>query len=168
MFVALDGYGEWVTANLGFGNTAVAVLAVGLARAGFDEALAYVRGRVQGGKPLIAHHAVQVRIHRMFAQLEAIRAFSRAVWNLNSRVHPALAEYAYAAKTFCTETARAVIDEAVQLHGANGLTHAYLIEKLWRDARAMTIADGENSILNRVGGQILNETYPRAAVNTLG
>lgn len=167
MFVGTDTYGEWVVGNLGFGNTAVAVLALGLARAGFEEALAYVKSRVQGGKPLAEHHAVQVRIHRMFTQVEAIRAFTRAVWMTNARVYPALAEYAYAAKTFATETAKQVIDESVQLHGANGVTRAYLVEKLWRDARTMTIADGENSILNRIGGQILNDSFPRAVVNRI-
>jgi len=167
MFVGPDEYGDWVVGNLGFGNTAVAVLALGIARAAFEETLAYTKQRIQGGKALIEHHAVQVRVHRMFAQVEAIRAMTRAVWNVNARVYPPLSEYAYAAKTFCTETAKEVVDEGVQLHGANGVTKEYYIEKLWRDARTMTIADGENSILNRVGGQILNETYPRSAVNQI-
>jgi alkylation response protein AidB-like acyl-CoA dehydrogenase len=165
MFVEPDQYGDWVVGNLGFGNTAVAVLALGLARAGFEETLKYTKERIQGGKPLIEHHSVQVRVHRMFAQVEAIRAMTRAVWDVNARVYPPLSEYAYAAKTFCTEAAKQVIDEGVQLHGANGVTKAYYIEKLWRDARTMTIADGENSILNRVGGQILKDSYPRGEVN---
>ncbi|HJP34473.1 MAG TPA: acyl-CoA dehydrogenase family protein [Gammaproteobacteria bacterium] len=167
MFVEPAGYGDWVLGNLGFGNTAVAVLAVAIARAALDETLAYTKARIQGGKPLIEHHPVQVRVHRMFAQVEAIRAMSRAVWEVNARVYPPLSEYAYAAKTFCTEAAKDVVDEGVQLHGANGVTKEYYIEKLWRDARTMTIADGENSILNRMGGQILNETYPRSAVNQI-
>jgi len=167
MFVAPDTYGDWVINNLGFGNTAVALFGLGIARSAFEEALSYTRERVQGGKPLIEHHAVQTRIHRMFAQVEAIRAMSRAVWMTNTRVYPPLAEYAYAAKTFCTEAAKDVVDEAVQLHGAAGLTKEYYVEKLWRDVRTMTIADGENSILNRMGGQILNETYPRSSVNRI-
>lgn len=167
MFVSPDDYGEWVVNNLGFGNTAVALFALGMARSAFEETLTYTRERVQGGKPLIEHHAVQVRVHRMFAQLEAIRAMSRAVWMANARIYPPLPEYAYASKTFCTETAKNVVDEAVQLHGAAGVTKEYYVEKLWRDVRTMTIADGENSILNRMGGQILNETYPRSAVTRL-
>lgn len=168
MFVGPDEYGEWVAGNLGFGNTGVAVIALALARAAFEEALAYTRQRVQGGKPLIEHYSVKVRIHRMFAQVEALRAFSRAVWNLNMQIYPPLPEYALAAKTFCTETAREVVDEGLQLHGANGLTKEYYIEKLWRDARSLTIADGENLVLNRLGGDILKDTYPRASVNRIG
>ena len=167
MFVGPEEYGDWVVGNLGFGNTGMSVVALGLARAAFDETLAYAKERVQGGKPLIEHYAMKVRIHRMFAQVEAIRAMSRAVCELNARAYPPLAEYAYAAKTFCTETAREVIDEGVQIHGANGLTKEYFIEKLWRDSRALTIEDGENSVLNRLGGHILKDTYPRTSVNLL-
>jgi alkylation response protein AidB-like acyl-CoA dehydrogenase len=167
MFAGPGEYSEWVTANLGFGNTSVAVIALGLARAGFEETLAYAKERVQGGKRLIEHYSIKVRIHRMFALIEAIRAMSRAIWKLNSQVHPPLAEYAFAAKTFSTEAAKEVIEEGVQIHGANGLTKEYYIEKLWRDARSMTIADGENSVLNRLGGQILKDTYPRTSVNRI-
>lgn len=167
MFAGPEEYGDWVVGNLGFGNTGMSVVALGLARAAFDETLAYAKERVQGGKPLIEHYAMKVRIHRMFAQVEAIRAMSRAVCTLNARVYPPLAEYAYAAKTFCTETAREVIDEGVQIHGANGLTKEYFIEKLWRDSRALTIEDGENSVLNRLGGHILKDTYPRTSVNLI-
>lgn len=167
MFVGPDEYGEWVAGNLGFGNTGVAVIALATARAAFEEALSYTRQRVQGGRPLIDHYSVKVRLHRMFAQVEALRAFSRAVWCLNMRVYPPLPEYALAAKTFCTETAREVVDEALQLHGANGLTKEYYVEKLWRDSRSLTIADGENLVLNRLGGLILKDTYPRTSVNRI-
>jgi alkylation response protein AidB-like acyl-CoA dehydrogenase len=167
MFVGPDEYGEWVVGNLGFGNTAVAVIALANARAAFEETLDYAKQRVQGGRPLIEHYSIKVRIHRMFAHVEALRAMSRAIWNLNMRVYPPLPEYAYAAKTFCTETAKEVVEEGLQIHGANGLTKEYFIEKLWRDARSLTIADGENSVLNRLGGHVLKDTYPRTTVNQI-
>ena len=168
MFFTPDNYVEaGVKGNLGFGNTAMSVVAQGIARGAFEEAFAWARERVQGGKPLIEQYAMKIRIHRMFAKVEAIRAMSRAVWNLNMRVSPVVYEYAYAAKTFCTEAAREVAEEAIQIYGANGLTKEYYIEKLWRDSRALTIEDGENSVLNRLGGHILNETFPRRSVNQL-
>ncbi len=167
MFVGPEEYGDWVINNLGFGNTSVGVVALGIARAAFEETLAYAKERVQGGKPLIEHHSVQVRIHRMFAKVEAIRAMTRAVWEVNARAYPPLSEYALAVKTYCTETAKDVVDEGVQIHGANGLTKEYFIEKLWRDIRPMTIADGENSVLNALGGRILRDTFPRTSVNLI-
>jgi hypothetical protein len=48
------------------------------------------------------------------------------------------------------------------------LTKEYLIEKLWRDSRALTIEDGDNTALNRLGGHILKETYPMRSVNVVG
>lgn len=167
MFCGPDDYPDWVANNLGFGNTAMSVLALGLARAGFEEAYAYAKTRVQGGVPLADQYAMKIRIHRMFTKVEAIRAMSRAVWNLTANIYPPLPEYGYAAKIFCTETAREVIEEAVQIHGANGLTKEYFIEKIWRDSRALTIEDGVNDVLARLGGQILNETFPRTSVNRL-
>jgi alkylation response protein AidB-like acyl-CoA dehydrogenase len=167
MFYTPDNYAESVKSNLGFGNTATSVGGLGIARAAFEEAFAYAKERIQGGKPLIEHYAMKIRIHRLFAKVEAIRAMSRAVWNLNMRVSPVVYEYAYAAKTFCTETAKEVVEEAVQIYGANGLTKEYFIEKLLRDSRGLTIADGENTALNRLGGHILKDTFPRRSVNQL-
>jgi len=60
-----------------------------------------------------------------------------------------------------------LIDEGVQIHCGNGLTKEYFIEKLWPDSRALTIEDGENYTLNRLGGHILKDTYPRTSVNLL-
>jgi alkylation response protein AidB-like acyl-CoA dehydrogenase len=122
---------------------------------------------VQGGKPLIEQYSIKIRLHQMFAKVEAIRAMSRAIHKLNSRINPPAYEYAFAAKTFCTEMAREIVEEAVQIHGAIGLTKEYFIEKIWRDSRALTIADGENSALNRLGGHFLKETFPRKTVNQL-
>ena len=48
---------------------------------------------------------MKVRLHKMFSKVEAIRAMSRAVWKLNSSLPQPLPEYAFAAKTFCTDTA---------------------------------------------------------------
>ena len=163
MFVGPGNYSTWTANNLAFGNAAMTLFAIGLARAAFDEGIAYTKERVQGGKVLIDHYFTKIRIARMFGKVEAIRATSRAVWNLAVKVYPPLPEYSYAAKAICTEMAREVVDEAVQLHGANGLTKEYPIEKFWRDSRALTIEDGENNTLCAMAGNFLKDTYPRSA-----
>ncbi len=168
MFLTPENYAEvGVIGNLGFGNTCMSNVALGIARAAFDEALAYTKTRIQGGKPLIEHYSVKIRVHGMFAKVEAIRAMSRAVWILNSRCSPVVPEYGFASKTFCTDVAREVIEEAVQLYSANGLTKEYYIEKLWRDSRALTIEDGENNTLSAIGGHLLKDNYPRRKVEQL-
>ncbi len=166
MFFTPDNYVEkGVLGNLGFGNTCMSVVALGIARAAFDEAYAWSKERIQGGKPLNEHYAMKIRIHGMFAKVEAIRALSRAVWELNIRATSVLPEYGFAAKTFCTDAAREVVEEAVQIYSANGLTKEYYIEKLWRDSRALTIEDGENNTLSNISGHVLNETFPRTSVD---
>jgi acyl-CoA dehydrogenase len=54
-----------------------------------------------------------------------------------------------------------VANDAIQIFGGNGLTKEYLIEKLFRDARAMLIEDGSNDSLAIAGGHKIIKTYPR-------
>jgi alkylation response protein AidB-like acyl-CoA dehydrogenase len=127
----------------------------GLARAAYEAALDYSRKRVQGGKAICEHQLVQKRLFDMFARVEACRALSRATVIRNHAAGPPATELALAAKTFCTETALAVADGAVQLFGANGLTREYPVEKLLRDARASLVQHGSNEILALVGARRL-------------
>jgi len=143
------------------GNMSMGAWSTGLARAAYDEAFAYAKERVQGGKPIIEHASQQVRLHKMFSNVEACRALSRAMVNLNFRVSPGLPEYSFASKTICTEMALENTSEAIQIHGGYGLTREYNTEKWFRDARANTIADGVNEHLSRRGGDLLMKTYPR-------
>jgi alkylation response protein AidB-like acyl-CoA dehydrogenase len=83
------------------------------------------------------------------------------VINLNMNISPPFSEYSMAAKTQCTEIAFQNTHELIQIMGGNGLTREYLAEKLFRDARATLIEDGNNETLERHGGDILAETYPR-------
>jgi alkylation response protein AidB-like acyl-CoA dehydrogenase len=134
---------------------------VGLARAAFEEALDYTKQRVQGGKALIEHYSMKQRLFTLFARVETGRAISRAAMNLNLNISPPHVEYSLVAKTQCTEMAFQNAHEAIQIFGGNGLTREYLVEKLFRDARATLIEDGNNETLTRHGGHILGETYPR-------
>jgi len=59
-----------------------------------------------------------------------------------------------ATKVTCTELAFQVADEALQLFGGNGLTREYPLEKLFRDARAARIEDGENNLLSMKFGYL--------------
>ena len=56
-------------------------------------------------------------------------------------------QHAAATKVLATQTAFEIAHDAIQTLGGNGLTHEYLAEKLFRDARASLIEDGENSML---------------------
>ncbi len=127
-------------------NASIATTFVGVARAAFEEALAYCEQRVQGGVPIARHQLVHRKLFDMFTKVEAARALSRkASLRLQSGL-PSI-HYSVAAKVYCTQTALDVASAAAQLHGGMGLVRGVLVEQLVRDARAAIIEDGENEIL---------------------
>ena len=149
---------------LTFANVMMAACSTGLARAAFDEAFEYCKERVQGGRPLMEHYSIKQRIFEMFARVETCRSITRSAANLNYVINPGFPEYSMAAKTTATQMCLDNADDAIQLLGGNGLSKEYLPEKLYRDARATLIEDGNNEILARHGGHTLFQTYPRPPV----
>jgi alkylation response protein AidB-like acyl-CoA dehydrogenase len=127
-------------------NNAMGQQFVGVGRAAYDYALAYAKQRVQGGVPIIEHQSVKARLFKMFHKVEAARSLARrvAVAHENGGVPM---QYAAASKVFSTQTAFEVASDAVQIFGGNGLCKEYPIEKIFRDARASLIEDGENEVL---------------------
>lgn len=135
-------------------SASIATTFVGVARAAFEEALAYCEQRIQGGVPIARHQLVHRKLFDMFTKVEAARALSRkASLRLPSGL-PSI-HYSVAAKVYCTQTALDVASAAAQLHGGMGLVRGVLVEQLVRDARAAIIEDGENEILALVGAREL-------------
>lgn len=131
-------------ANGGMGQTFV-----GLAQAAYEEALKYAGERVQGGVPIFEHKNIKLQLFNMFIKVEAARAYARRMAYYNVSMAPnGSSPHAIAAKVLSTNTAFEVANEAVTIFGGVGLTKEYLIEKLFRDARAAMIEDGENNALS--------------------
>ncbi len=143
-----DAYPMIWEMNLKGANLAMGQQFVGVARAAYDIALDYAKEWVQGGCPIIEHQNVKNRLFGMFQKVEAARSHVRRV-SLADAVKPGGVPFQYAAsvKVLATQTAFEVAHDAIQLLGGNGLTHDYPVEKLFRDARASLIEDGENSML---------------------
>jgi alkylation response protein AidB-like acyl-CoA dehydrogenase len=129
-------------------NTGMGTLFVGLAQAAFDEALNYAKQRIQGGVPIFEHKNIKLQLFNMFRKVEAARALARRVALYNTVNKPGAAHYAIASKVTSTQTAFEVASEAISIFGGNGLAREYVIEKLFRDARASMIEDGENNALS--------------------
>ncbi len=161
MIVGPEFYVPMLDIILASANLCMASWATGLARAAFEESLTYTKQRVQGGRPLLEHYSMKQRIFHLFRRVETCRVVSRTAMNLNFSISPPHVEYSLWAKVQCTEMAFKNIHEAIQIWGANGLTREYVLEKLFRDARATLIEDGNNETLARHGGHVLAETYPR-------
>lgn len=131
-----------IGAKTGMGQTFA-----GLAQAAYDEALKYSKERIQGGVPIFEHKNIKLQLFKMFIKVEAARALSRRVSFYNILSGMGAAQYAIASKVLSTNTAFEVANEAISIFGGNGLAREYVIEKLFRDARAAMIEDGENNAL---------------------
>lgn len=141
-------YTMMLSGFLAHANTAMGLQFVGVARAAFDHALAYAKERVQGGVPIIQHQSVKTRLFNMFMKLESTRSHVRQVAIANyQRMGMIPFQYAAASKILATQTAFELASEAIQMFGGNGLCREYPVEKIFRDARAGLIEDGENNML---------------------
>lgn len=133
--------------TLALGNTTMAATFTGLARAAFEEALTYAKGRVQGGKVICKHQLIQKKLFDMFMKVETCRSVSRTIMKHNLlNPAPSLA-HAAAAKVFVTQSCLEICSEAVQILGGYGLTREFVVEKFFRDARSSLIEDGTNETL---------------------
>jgi len=137
----------------------------GLARAAFEEALRYSKHRVQGGKPLCEHQSVKQKLYKMFEKVESSRYYTRKVmehvWEkiYIEKTYDASSRHALSAQIYGTNTAFEVAHEALQLHGGYGLTKDFLVEKLFRDARASLIMDGANDVLSLAAAYNIVDEY---------
>ncbi len=152
-------YNYVIEATMAGANGFMGATFTGLARAAFEEGLAYAKQRFQGGKMIIEHQAVQLKLANMFINVEAARQLSRAASAYNSTTSPPAAQYSMASKVFCTQTAFMVASDALQLHGGYGLAKEMLIEKLFRDARASLIEDGTNDVMSLTAINKVIQTY---------
>lgn len=152
-------YNYVIEATMAGANAFMGATFTGLARAAFEEGLAYAKQRFQGGKMIIEHQAVQLKLANMFINVEAARQLSRAASTYNSTTSPPAAQYSMASKVFCTQTAFMVASDALQLHGGYGLAKEMLIEKLFRDARSSLIEDGTNDVMSLTAINKVIQTY---------
>jgi alkylation response protein AidB-like acyl-CoA dehydrogenase len=127
------------------GRIGIASLSLGLAEAAFDTARGYARTRQTFGQPLIEHQAIAFMLADMSAEIEAGRwLIYRAAW-LRDQGRPYTKE-ASIAKLVATEMAERVARNAIQIHGGCGYSAEYPVERIYRDARLMTIGEGTSEM----------------------
>jgi alkylation response protein AidB-like acyl-CoA dehydrogenase len=138
------------------GNSTMS-LAIG--QASLDRAKAYVETREQFGRPLIEFQNTQMVIADMAMQVEASRLLLyRAAYNAG-RDLPVPYEVSLA-KCFANEMGKRVSDLAMQLHGGNGYTEEYGIERLHRDAHGWAIAGGTPAIQRvRIASELFGRQF---------
>jgi short/branched chain acyl-CoA dehydrogenase len=135
--------------TLDSGRLTIAAMGLGLAEGAFELAMKYAKKREQFGKPIIKFQATSFKLADMATKIEAARnLLYHAVW-LKDNDFP-FGKEAAMAKLFCSEIAREVADECVQIHGAYGLFNEYDAERYYRDQRLLQIGEGTSEILRVV------------------
>jgi alkylation response protein AidB-like acyl-CoA dehydrogenase len=138
-----------VMSGLEVGRINVAARAVGVARAALEDSLAYARGRVTFGKPIIEHQAIAHKLADIATDVEAARwLYLAAAWKKDrgERCDVEAGMAKLFASTICT---RATF-EGIQIHGGYGYTDEYDVERYYRDAPLFTVGEGTNEILRTV------------------
>jgi acyl-CoA dehydrogenase len=139
-------------------RASVGAAACGMARRALDEAINYAKTRHQFGRPIAEHQLIQEKLADMATALDAARLLVyRAAYLKDAGVERVTRE-ASEAKLFATEAAGRIIDQALQIHGGAGLIHGSVIERLYRDVRALRIYEGTSEIQKLIiAGQLLKE-----------
>jgi acyl-CoA dehydrogenase len=134
----------------------VGAAACGMATRALIEALRHATSRRQFGEPLASFQLVREKIGRMATELEAARLLVyRAAWQMDHHEERNTLEAAMA-KSFATEAAQHVIDEAVQIVGGPGVIVGHPVERLYRAVRALRIYEGTTEIQRLIiAGELL-------------
>ena len=133
-------------ATLDVFRTTVGAAALGFARRALEEATARVRSRKLFGGPLADLQMVQGYIADMAVDIDAAALLIyRAAWTKDNGAARVTRE-ASMAKLFATERAQRVIDKAVQLHGADGVRRGSIVERLYREIRALRVYEGASEV----------------------
>ncbi len=124
----------------------VGAAAVGFARRALAEAISYSQNRRQFGRAIGEFQGIQFKIAEMAADLEASRLLVyQAAWT-HDMEGPDLPLKSSIAKLFATEAAQRIVDQALQIHGGNGVVAGNVMERLYRDVRALRIYEGSSEI----------------------
>lgn len=124
----------------------VAAAAVGFAQRALDEAVSYAQERRQFGQPIGHFQGTQFKLAEMATELEAARLLVyQAAW-ANDVADPSFKQKSSMAKLYATEAAQHIIDQALQIHGGIGLVTGHIMERLYRDIRALRIYEGTSEI----------------------
>ena len=127
------------------GRLSIAAMGLGLAQGAFEMALQYAKERKQFGKPIVKFQVISFKLADMAMKIELARnLLYKACW-LKDSGKPYGKESAMS-KLYCSEIAKEVADEAVQIHGGYGLMKDYDIERFYRDQRLLQIGEGTSEI----------------------
>lgn len=131
------------------GRLSIAAIGLGLAQGAYEMALSYSQKRKQFGKPIVENQSISFKLAEMAVKIEAARSLLYNACHLKDAGKP-FGKEAAMAKLYCSEIAREVSDESLQIHGGYGLLRENHIERFYRDQRLLQIGEGTSEILKLV------------------
>ena len=131
------------------GRVAMAAMAVGIAQAALDQALAYMKQRRAFGRTLAEFNGLQGMIADIGTEVEAARLLTLRAAALKDAGKPARTA-ASMAKVFASEVAMKAATKALQIHGGAGYITEFPIERIFRDAKLTEIGEGSSEIQRMV------------------
>ncbi|NMA36694.1 MAG: acyl-CoA dehydrogenase, partial [Papillibacter sp.] len=135
--------------TLSIGRIGVACQGIGISQGALDAAIAHIKERKQFGRRLADFQAIQFMIAEMETKLNAARLLVyNAAYMMDQ--HQDVTKEAAMAKYFATETALEIVSKALQMFGGYGYINEYPIERMYRDARVLTIYEGTTQVQQMV------------------
>ncbi len=163
----LGGEGEGLKialAGLDSGRLGIAAQSVGVAQGAMEMAARYAKQRRAFGQAIAEFQAIQWKLADMQTEIDAARML---VWQgaaMRDAGVKKLGRYASEAKLYASEMANRVVYHAVQIHGSSGYSRECEIERLYRDARVLTIYEGTSEIQRMViARELLGAGFGRSA-----
>ena len=139
-----EGY-KVALSTLDGGRIGIAAQATGIAQGAFEAALKYSQERLAFGHPISQFQAIQFMLADMSTEIDAARLLIRkAAWKQDTGSRFTME--AAIAKLFASEIATSVTHKAIQIHGGNGYSREYPVERNYRDARITEIYEGTSEI----------------------
>jgi alkylation response protein AidB-like acyl-CoA dehydrogenase len=154
------GHGlRYALSALEMGRINIAARAVGVGQAAFDAAMRYSQERETFGKPIFEHQAIQFKLAEMATKLQAARLMTYDAarrYDAGERIDME----AGMAKLFASEAAFEIATDALRIHGGNGYSQEYPVERYFRDTPLMIIGEGTSEIQKLVIARKLLERNP--------
>ena len=152
-----EGFKQMLS-GLEIGRINVASRGVGVAQAAFDAAIVYAQQRETFGKPIAEHQAIQLKLADMATNIRAARLLTRDAARTKDAGRRADLDVGMA-KLFATEVAVEASLESMRIHGGVGYTTELNVERFYRDAPLMVVAEGTSEIQKTVIARRLLELY---------
>lgn len=131
--------------GLDSGRVGIASQSIGYAAGALDLALEYSKQRQQFGRPISANQGLQWYLAEMAVETDAAKLMALRAASMMSKGINATKE-ASMAKFYASEIANKVVAKALQIHGGYGYIKDYAIERIYRDARIVTIYEGSSEV----------------------